>query len=75
MGFGLSGSPTLTLMDGADVTIAWVDNSFGARAVDYHLRNGNRVQVYSRLLKHHTPPLPPLLFFCGGGGGGGFVHC
>ena len=38
MGFGLSGSTTLTSMDGADVTIAWVDNSRGANAMDYHLR-------------------------------------
>ena len=45
MGFGLSGSPTRTSMDGADVTIAWVDNSRGANALDYHLESGNRVQV------------------------------
>ena len=32
-------------MDGADVTIAWTDDSEGPRAVDYHLRSGNRVQV------------------------------
>ena len=45
MGFGLSGSPTRTSMDGADVTIAWVDNSRGANALDYHLESRNRVQV------------------------------
>ena len=39
----LSGSTTRTSMDGADVTIAWVDNSREANAVDYHLRH--RVQV------------------------------
>ena len=32
-------------MDGADVTIAWIDNSMGPRAQDYHLQRNNRVQV------------------------------
>ena len=45
MGFGLSGSGTRTLMDGSDVTIAWIDNSLGPMAQDYHLRRNERTQV------------------------------
>lgn len=45
MAFGVSGSDSFTLMDGADVTIAWVDASSGPMAEDYHLRSGSRVQV------------------------------
>ncbi len=45
MGFGLSGSETRTLMDGSDVTIAWIDNSLGPMAQDYHLRRNERTQV------------------------------
>ena len=37
MGFGLSGSTGLTLMFGADPTIAWVDETDGPHAVDYYL--------------------------------------
>ena len=37
MGFGLSRSPTATLMFGADPTITWVDEISGPQAVDYHL--------------------------------------
>ena len=37
MGFGLSGSPSATLMFGADPTIAWFDDTEGPQAVDYYL--------------------------------------
>ena len=45
MAFGLSGSESFTLMDGADVTVSWVDNAEGPIAQDYHLRSQERVQV------------------------------
>ena len=50
MGFGLSGSNSFTNMEGADVTISWIDNDEGPMADDYHLRVGNRVQVSESLL-------------------------
>ena len=37
MGFGLSGSTTGIQMQGADPTLAWVDQLDGPQAVDYHL--------------------------------------
>ena len=44
MAFGLSGRADSTYMIGADVTVAWVDNSDGMpNAVDYYLTG--RVQV------------------------------
>ena len=46
MAFGLSGRTTETFMIGADVTVAWVDNSNGTpNAVDYFLTQ--RVQCRS----------------------------
>ncbi len=48
MAFGLSGSESFTFMEGADVTVAWVDNDRGAMAQDYHLRAGERTQVRVR---------------------------
>ena len=50
MAFGISGSNSSTLMDGADVTVVWFHGSMGPRAQDYHLRRNNRVQVS---LQHH----------------------
>ena len=50
MAFGLSGSNSSTLMDGADVTVVWFQSSLVPRAQDYHLRRNNRVQVS---LQHH----------------------
>ena len=43
MGFGLSGSSSLTLMFGADPTITWVDTNSQANAVDYHLSDYSQV--------------------------------
>ena len=37
MGFGLSGSASITQMFGADPTITWVDETNGPQAVDYYL--------------------------------------
>lgn len=45
MAFGLSGSDSFTFMEGADVTVAWVDANTGPMAQDYHLRVGERTQV------------------------------
>ena len=45
MAFGLSGRDSFTFMEGADVTVAWVDNSQGPMAQDYHLRVDERTQV------------------------------
>ena len=37
MAFGLSGSESMTRMQGADATVAWVDNEMGPMAQDYFL--------------------------------------
>ncbi len=37
MAFGLSESPMRRVMQGADVTVAWVNRMSEANAVDYHL--------------------------------------
>ncbi|XP_064398586.1 protein Skeletor, isoforms B/C-like [Halichondria panicea] len=37
MAFGLSESPMRTVMQGADVTVAWVNRMSEANAVDYHI--------------------------------------
>ncbi len=37
MAFGLSENPMRTIMQGADVTVAWVNRMSIANAVDYHL--------------------------------------
>ncbi len=37
LAFGLSADPTTTVMQGADVTVAWVNRMAQANAVDYHL--------------------------------------
>ena len=49
LGFGLSGSTSLTLMFRADATIAWVDENGIAQAQDYYL--SNYVQVRTVNLK------------------------
>lgn len=60
MGFGLSGSTTSTLMQGADVTIAYVDENEGPVAVDYFLsaytQVGNNLSAQSDL--PHTTIMP-----------------
>lgn len=45
MGFGLSGATDRTLMRGADVTIAYVDDDTGPIAIDYFLSEYVQVLV------------------------------
>ena len=49
MGFGLSGSPSFTLMFGADPTITWVDQTDGPHAVDYYLSAYTQVRSSNKL--------------------------
>ncbi len=54
MGFGISGSDSFTSMDGADPVIAWIDESQGPMAVDYHL--SGRFQVIAvYIVPSHIP--------------------
>ncbi len=43
LAFGLSADPTRTLMQGADVTVAWVNRMAEANAMDYHLSGYTQV--------------------------------
>lgn len=45
MGFGLSGSTTVTLMRGADPTITYVDDDTGPVAIDYYLSEYVQVRI------------------------------
>ena len=45
LGFGLSGSNSMTSMFQADATIAWIDNNGMAQAQDYYLSNYVQVSV------------------------------
>lgn len=47
MAFGLSADPDRTLMQGADVTVAWVDRTSVANAEDYHLSGYTQVGKHS----------------------------
>ena len=45
MAFGISGSNTGTNMVGADVVVAWVDDSGVPNAVDYYLTSRQQVVI------------------------------
>ena len=45
LAFGLSGSNTMTLMDGSDVVVAWMDKqSMSPMVVDYNLQSKAQVR-------------------------------
>ena len=56
MGFGLSGSPSFTLMFGADPTITWVDQTDGPHAVDYYLSGYTQVRSSNKLAYNIVMP-------------------
>ena len=56
MGFGLSGSAGVTLMFGADPTIAWVDETDGPHAVDYYLSGYSEVRRNNKLAYNIVMP-------------------
>ena len=66
LGFGLSGSSSVTSMFRADVTIAWIDNNGMAQAQDYYLSDYVQVSpmsINNFILPVHVRFIIPFAWF------------